>query len=85
MFVALIVLGLITAFATVPIDTRTFAAEPHPYADYAAAVSAYSATQARDRDDLMPDAGSLMLVHGARTPRAVLLIHGLTNSPRQFR
>jgi len=33
----------------------------------------------------MADGASLLLVHGARTPRAVVLIHGLTNSPRQFR
>jgi esterase/lipase len=85
MFVALIVLGLIAAFATVPIDTRSLAADPHPHAGYETAVDAYRAAQERDRDDLMPEAGSLMLVHGARTPRAVVLIHGLTNSPRQFR
>jgi carboxylesterase len=28
---------------------------------------------------------SIILVHGHRTPRAFVLFHGLTNSPRQFR
>jgi carboxylesterase len=27
----------------------------------------------------------MLRVHGARTPRAIVLVHGLTNSPRQFR
>jgi carboxylesterase len=85
MFVALLVIGIITAFVTVPIDTHTLPAEPHPLADYAGAVSSYQAAIERDRPLVMADGASLILVHGARTPRSVLLIHGLTNSPRQFR
>jgi esterase/lipase len=85
MFVALLVIGLITAFVTVPIDTRTMPAEPHPFADYSGAVSAYNAGVERDRPGVMADGSSLIYVHGARTPRAIVLIHGLTNSPRQFR
>jgi carboxylesterase len=85
MFVALLVIGLITAFVTVPIDTHTIPAEPHPLADYAGAVSQYQAAIERDRSNVMAEGASLIFVHGARTPRSVLLIHGLTNSPRQFR
>jgi esterase/lipase len=33
----------------------------------------------------VPGAFSLFLTHRARTPRAVILLHGLTNSPRQFK
>lgn len=85
MFVALLVIGILTAFVTVPIDTHTMVAEPHPVASYADAVSAYQASIDRDHPHVMADGASLIYVHGARTPRAVLLIHGLTNSPRQFR
>ncbi|HEV7992049.1 MAG TPA: alpha/beta fold hydrolase [Gemmatimonadaceae bacterium] len=85
MFVALLVIGLITAFVTVPIDTRTMPADPHPLADYASAVSEYNAGIERDRAGVMADGGSLIYVHGTSTPRAIVLIHGLTNSPRQFR
>ena len=85
MFVALLVIGLITAFVTVPIDTHSLASESRPHATYASAVSAYQASIERDRAEVMTDGASLLFAHGSRTPRAVVLIHGLTNSPRQFR
>jgi carboxylesterase len=85
MFVALIVLGLLTAFVTVPVDTRSLPATPHPAADYASAMSTLELMRTSDTGLVMPDGASLALVHGRRTPRAVVLIHGLTNSPRQFR
>ncbi|MDB4884128.1 MAG: putative esterase [Gemmatimonadetes bacterium] len=85
MLVALLVLSLITAFATVPIDTGPLLSSPHPAADYASAVARFDAMRARDSGLVMSDGASLSYVHGQRTPRAVVLIHGLTNSPRQFR
>ena len=85
MFVALIVLGLLTAFVTVPVDTRSLPADPHPTADYASAISTLDVMRASDSGLVMPDGASLTFVHGRRTPRVVVLIHGLTNSPRQFR
>ena len=84
MLVALLVLGIITAFVAVPIDTHSLRAEPHPVADYAGAATTLAVMHGRDSGIVMPDGASLALLHGARTPRAVVLIHGLTNSPRQF-
>jgi carboxylesterase len=85
MFVVLALLGVLTALAVVPIDTGPFASNPHPLADYARAVAAYDSTQQVERDSVMRDGGSLLYVHGHRTPRSVVLVHGITNSPRQFR
>jgi carboxylesterase len=85
MLIALVFLGVITALATIPIDTRPLKSDPHPVADYASAAAAYDSLRAEEYGRVMPDGASLMLVHGSKTPRAIVLIHGLTNSPRQFR
>jgi hypothetical protein len=39
---------------------------------------------ASDSDIAAPGGVSILLTHGARTPRAVVLLHAFTDSPRQF-
>ena len=41
--------------------------------------------QAHDGADVVPVCGTQFLSHGERTPEAVLLLHGYTNAPVQFR
>ncbi|HET9095558.1 MAG TPA: alpha/beta fold hydrolase [Candidatus Baltobacteraceae bacterium] len=43
------------------------------------------AFQAYDDDRILPQARTSLLDHGARTPLAVLLLHGFTNHPGQYR
>lgn len=85
MFVLLAILGLITAVAVVPINTAPLPSTPRPTADYPSSLARFEAVERAERDSTMEDARSTLLQHGGRTPRAVLLIHGFTNSPRQFR
>jgi carboxylesterase len=85
MFILLAILGLITAVAVVPINTATLPSAPQPALDYASSVARFAAVERAERDSTMEDARSMLLEHGRRTPRAVVLIHGFTNSPRQFR
>jgi carboxylesterase len=85
MLVALLVLGIITAFVTVPIDTHSLPPAPQPMVDYGSAVATFDGMRSRDSGLVMADGASLGLLHGHRTPRAIVLVHGLTNSPRQFR
>jgi carboxylesterase len=85
MFIALAILGLITALAVVPIDSSPLPSSPHPIAAYAQAVATYDSLVAQERGKVMESGGSLIYVHGHKTPRALLLVHGITNSPRQFR
>jgi carboxylesterase len=81
----LAVLGLITALALVPINTSTLPSTPTPAIDHAASVARFEAVEHTERDSTMEDARSVLLDHGTRTPRVVVLVHGFTNSPRQFR
>jgi len=85
MFIALAIVALIAALAVVPIDTRPLPAHPHPIADFARAVATYDSLRAIEADLVMPDAASLIYAHDEKRPRSIVLIHGLTNSPRQFR
>ena len=78
---AVLYLGLAAA-----LPTRVGSLGPHsnPARDYEAAIRLAQAIQ---RADTAATTGgkSIILVHGWRTPRAIVLFHGLTNSPRQFR
>ena len=73
---------LLTAF--LPTNTDSLVSHARPATDYAAAVARGRLFQSGDA--IATTTGrSVLRVHGRRTPRAVVLFHGLTNSPFQFR
>jgi alpha-beta hydrolase superfamily lysophospholipase len=51
---------------------------------YDHAVASIARRQAVDDSVAVPGARSILLTGGAPTPRAIVLLHGLTDSPRQF-
>lgn len=51
---------------------------------YTRSVAAIARRQAVDDSVAAPGARSILLTAGAPTPRAIVLLHGLTDSPRQF-
>ena len=63
--------------------TRTRA--PQPAADYAEALAQLAEMQALDGPDVNPDCRTQLLTHGHATDRVIVLIHGMTNCPCQFR
>ena len=85
MKILLAILGLFTAFAVVPIDTRPLGSVSDPTIDHAASVARFAAVTQAEHDSTMDDARSALFDHGVRTARVVVLVHGFTNSPRQFR
>lgn len=56
-----------------------------PARSYAGALERVRAFQAYDDDRILPQARTALFDHGARTPLAVLLLHGFTNHPGQYR
>ena len=83
------------AFAVVAIATaiQSLACERSPgtpararkaHAGYARSVAAIARRQVVDDSLAVPGARSILLTEGTRTPRAIVLLHGLTDSPRQF-
>jgi alpha-beta hydrolase superfamily lysophospholipase len=59
-------------------------AHPMPVADYTAAVNRIAAMQVTEDSVVAPGGGSILLSHGHRTARVVVLFHGLTDSPLQY-
>jgi alpha-beta hydrolase superfamily lysophospholipase len=64
---------------------QRFPAHARPAADYVDALGRVAAVEARDGTAISPECRTLLLTHGARARRAVVLLHGLTNCPEQFR
>jgi len=80
--VTVVLLFLLTAF--LPTNTGSLVSHPRPATDYDAAVA--RARLVQRGDSIATTSGrSVLRVHGHRTPRAFILLHGLTNSPYQFR
>jgi esterase/lipase len=63
-------------------ETPGRARTAHPA--YAHSVAAIARRQAVDDSVAVPGARSILLTEGTKTPRAMVLLHGLTDSPRQF-
>lgn len=56
----------------------------HDQTSYNRSVAAIARRQAIDDSVAAPGARSILLARGAPTARAIVLLHGLTDSPRQF-
>src|SRR5262249_8121960 len=70
--------------AVVPARSGDLRSHPHPSRDFVSAPALARAWVAAD-DSIVADGGATILrVHSRRAPRAVVLFHGFTNSPRQF-
>jgi len=87
MKMALVLLGLLVALALYlfcwPIRNVTTHPPPRP-PSYERSVSLIHADRLRDSADVSPECRSILLDHGHRTGRVVLLFHGITNCPMQF-
>jgi esterase/lipase len=85
MLIALAVAALLSGMLLVGVNTSPLPADPRALRGYEASVVAFDSMRAAEGPLVVQDGGSLLYVHGHRTPRTILLLHGLTNSPRQFR
>lgn len=72
----------LAAFA--PTRLGDLLSHPSPLRDYAAGVARVNALQMREDSIVAPGGGSILLTHGHRTARVVVLFHGLTDSPLQY-
>ena len=58
---------------------------PAPAADYASALARFQEMQELEGSEVSLACDSILLTHGQRAERAVVLFHGYTNCPQQFR
>lgn len=81
MSVILFVVGLLF----VPVSGRALASHPSPTGSYEEAMQRLHALQAAEDEDLNPVCHTRALTHGQRTARVVVLLHGFSNCPEQYR
>ena len=58
---------------------------PAPAADYVSALARFQEMQELEGSEVSLACHSILLTHGQRSERAVVLFHGYTNCPQQFR
>ena len=77
----MVILGLA---AMLPASAGDVRSHPKPVRDYAEAIARAKRQIAADDSVAAPGGSTILLTHGGRTPRVVVLLHGFTDSPRQF-
>jgi len=81
---ALLMLGAVWLLRPLPLDDLVSA--PDPARSYDEAMERWELTQAKEADLPLHEGGrTIVLSHGYPTERVFVLLHGLTNAPRQFR
>lgn len=84
-FAAIVTIAALAALLlSRPLDPSGFGSRPRPAGSYDAALRIVDSIRAMDGADIAPECRALLLSHGAPAPRAVVLLHGLTNCPAQF-
>ena len=81
---AAVLAAAVAALALWPIAPLAARPPSHPATNFADAVQRFDALRAAEPGGLDTRCGSLLLSHGERTSRVVVLIHGFTNCPWQF-
>ena len=77
--------GLIIVLAIIGWRVPDFVSKPAPAKSYAGALAQFEALQKSEAELPLGAAGkSRIFVHGAKTQRVFVLLHGLTNAPEQF-
>jgi alpha-beta hydrolase superfamily lysophospholipase len=84
-FVAVLLLLVVALLLLRPVGAGRFPSHPDPATGYDDALQRIAAAEARDGPDISPECRTRLMTHGGRTTRAIVLLHGLTNCPEQFR
>lgn len=83
LLLALVALSLLVITGLLP-RRVDLASRADPAGGYEAALARWRRILAAEQGRVKPGNGSRLLTHGARTPRVYVLVHGITNSPRQW-
>lgn len=83
-FCLLLLLTAAAVFALRPMGLAQIVSRPRPSSEYDESVQRVAALQAQEGEGYHPGCVTQLLTHGAKSPRAVVLVHGYTNCPQQF-
>jgi esterase/lipase len=82
--VLLVILAVALAIALWPASTDHLASSAKPVRSYERALADLAAVRQRERTDVIEPCRSTAMTHGRKTENAVVLVHGLTNCPKQW-
>lgn len=77
-------LAILLLIALYPVSTADLTSNPDPATTYEEAARRVQAIITDESGKVCDICGTRFYTHGGRTAKAVVLVHGLTNSPRQF-
>lgn len=80
----LVLLLIIIVMGLVPLSSDQMDSAPGPLAGYSEAVARFDSLVESESRVVNDASGSLLFVHGKPTARVYLLVHGTTNSPKQW-
>ena len=80
----LAVLAIILLLGLVPLSSQGLQSEPDPAGSYEEAVARFQGLEQAEQGAVNDLGHSRLLVHGEKTPRVYVLVHGTTNSPEQW-
>ena len=87
MAIAFLVLALASVniiLGHIPASVVGLGPRPNPAGSYEEALARFAAAQRAEASGVCPECRSLLLIHGRSTEQVFLLVHGTTNSPRQW-
>ena len=76
--------GWFLMMGLIPVSTGNLESEPNPVAGYDEAIRQFEAVQQAEAPIVHDARGSLLMTNGDKTEQVYVLIHGTTNSPRQW-
>jgi pimeloyl-ACP methyl ester carboxylesterase len=82
--VLLVLLAVVLALTLWPASTSGLASSPKPVTSYQRAMDELAAIRSEERGIVIEPCLSRSYTHGDKTDNAVVLVHGLTNCPKQW-
>jgi len=82
--ILLVLLIVLIIFGVIPASTKGIPSSPDPVVSYDQAIKRFEGIQEEEGPIVKDVAASRLMTHGEKTDKVYVLIHGLTNSPRQF-
>ena len=83
----LLILGILLTLVYIiltPWDISNLSSHPHPVQSYAEAIQRVDILRAQEPSDMNPVCHLQLMTHDKKVDRAIILVHGYTNCPRQF-
>ena len=87
-WIVLLILGIVLALVFIiltPWNISDLASHPHPVQSYQEALQRIETLRGKELPDMNPVCKLQLMTHNKKVERAIILVHGYSNCPQQFR